>query len=239
MIRFENVKKSFLNKGKEFKVIEDINLTINKKDIYGIVGSTGSGKSTILRLMNGFMKADSGQIYLMNEILNDESRNQLVKDTSMIFQDFNLLGNLDVISNVLLPSKIRKGNKDENIEKAKELLSFVGLSDFEDSYIKTLSGGQKQRVAIARSLMTNPKVIFCDEPTSALDESMSYDVLKLLKKINKDLDTTIVIVSHDISVIRALCNRVAIIEDGKISDILSLEARGLVPISYKEALLDD
>lgn len=239
MIRFEKVTKSFLINGEESKIIDNINLSIKKKEIYGLVGETGSGKSTILRLMNGFIEPDNGDIYLMGKKLDKSTKHDLVKDTSMIFQAFNLLGNLNVIDNVLLPTKLRKGNKKDNIKKANELLSFVGLSNFEQSYIRNLSGGQKQRVAIARTLMTNPKLIFCDEPTSALDEKMSYDVLSLLKKINEEFETTIVVVSHDISVIKALCNRVAIIEDGKISDIVSLKRKELAPVSYKEALLSD
>lgn len=239
MIRFSNVDKSFINKDTKSKVIDTINFHVEKKDIYGIVGPTGSGKSTILRMMNGFITADQGEIYLMGEKLDSQSRSRLVKDTSMIFQDFNLLGNLNVIKNVLLPSKLRKNDDEEAYNKAKDLLSFVGMSEFEDSYIGTLSGGQKQRVAIARSLMSKPKIIFCDEPTSALDEVMSLDVLRLLKKINQEFDTTLVLVSHDIAVIKSLCNKVAVIEDGKIAEELRLEPKELKPISYREALLND
>lgn len=239
MIRFENVTKEFLIDGKESRVIDDVTLSIHKKEMFGLVGETGSGKSTILRLMNGFIEPDHGEIYLMGKKLDKTSKHDLVKDTSMIFQSFNLLGNLNVLENVFLPTKLRKGNKKDNIEKARELLYFVGLSDFEKSYIRTLSGGQKQRVAIARTLMTNPKLIFCDEPTSALDEKMSYEILKLLKEINEEFETTLVVVSHDIAVIKALCNRVAIIEDGGILDIVSLKTKKLSPLSYKEALLSD
>lgn len=239
MIRFENVSKNFEINGKEFKVINDINLSIHKKEIFGLVGETGSGKSTILRLMNGFIEPDSGEIYLMDKKLNKKTRPELVKDTSMIFQGFNLLSNLNVIDNVLLPIKLRKENKEEYYKKAKELLNFVGLSSFEKASIRNLSGGQKQRVAIARTLITNPKLIFCDEPTSALDDKMSYEILKLLKEINEKFETTIVLVSHDISVIKALCNRVAIIEDGRISDVISLKSKKITPVSYKEALLHD
>lgn len=239
MIRLENVTKDFLINGQETKVIDGISLTIYKKEIYGLVGETGSGKSTILRLMNGFIEPDHGKIYLMDKELKKRTKHNLVKDTSMIFQSFNLLGNLNVIDNVLLPTKLRKGNRKENIKKARELLCFVGLGDFEQAYTRNLSGGQKQRVAIARTLMTNPKIIFCDEPTSALDEKMSYEVLKLLKDINEEFETTIVLVSHDISVIKALCKRVAIIEEGKISEVLSLKTKKIEPLSYKEALLSD
>lgn len=239
MIRFENVTKKFCINGKQFKVVNDIDLSVYKKEIFGLVGETGSGKSTILRLMNGFIEPDYGEIYLMGKRLDKTTKYELVKETSMIFQSFNLLGNLNVIDNVLLPAKLRKTNKKDNIKKARELLYFVGLSDFEQSYIKNLSGGQKQRVAIARTLMTNPKLIFCDEPTSALDEKMSYEVLKLLKDINEEFGTTIIVVSHDISVIKAICDRVAIIEESEISDIVSLKTKKIVPVSYKEALLRD
>ena len=239
MIKLKNVSKNFIINEKEVKVIENINLSIKRKEIFGLVGGTGSGKSTILRMMNGFIEPDGGTIYLMGKKLDRNTRDQLVKDTSMIFQSFNLLGNLNVIDNVLLPARLRKGDKKENREKARSLLNFVGLSNMEKSYIKTLSGGEKQRVAIARTLMTNPKLIFCDEPTSALDEKMSYEILKLLKDINEEFETTIVLVSHDISVIKALCNRVAILDEGRIVDIVSLQTKKLNPISYKEALLSD
>lgn len=239
MIRFEKVSKSFIINDEETRVIKSIDLSVGKKEIFGLVGGTGSGKSTILRMMNGFIEPDDGNIYLMGEKLDRTTRHDLVKDTSMIFQGFNLLGNLNVLDNVLLPSKLRKGNKKDNILRAKELLNFVGLSQFEKSYIRTLSGGQKQRVAIARTLMTKPKLILCDEPTSALDEKMSYEILKLLNDINKEFGTTIVLVSHDISVIKALCNHVAILEDGELAEELSLKTRKLKPVSYKEALLSD
>lgn len=239
MIKIENVSKNFLINGKEERVIIDFNININKKEIFGLVGETGSGKSTLLRMLNGFIEPDGGKIYLMDRELNKESKHELVRDTSMIFQDFNLLGNLNVLDNVLLPTKFRKGNKEDLIKRAREILEFVGLSDFERSYTRTLSGGQKQRVAIARTLMTSPKIILCDEPTSALDDKMSYEVLKLLKEINEKFETTIVIVSHDISVIKALCSRVAIIEGGKVVEVLSLSPKEINPISYKEALISD
>ncbi|MBE6012010.1 MAG: ATP-binding cassette domain-containing protein [Lachnospiraceae bacterium] len=239
MIRLEKVTKRYYINDRDINVINNIDMFIDEKEIFGIVGETGSGKSTILRLMNGFIAPDEGNIYLMGEKLDHKSRHILVKDTSMIFQGFNLLSNLNVLDNVLLPVKLRKGNRAESRKKARELLSFVGLSDFEKSYIKNLSGGGKQRVAIARTLMTNPKIIFCDEPTSALDEKMSYEILKLLKDINERFGTTIVMVSHDISVIKALCSRVAIIEKGQIADIIKLNTKELTPVSYKEALKND
>lgn len=239
MIELKNISKSFDVKGEKSRVIDGINLRVYEKEIFGLVGATGSGKSTILRLMNGFIQPDVGEIHLMGKKLDGKTKYDLVKETSMIFQDFNLLGNLNAIDNVLLPTKLRRGDKRENKKRARELLDFVGIGDFEEAYIRTLSGGQKQRVAIARTLITNPRIIFCDEPTSALDEKMGYEVLKLLKDINKEFGTTMVLVSHDISVIKAICNRVAIIEKGGIEDIVSLEEKEIVPVSYKEALLSD
>lgn len=235
MIRFEKVSKKFDINGIDTVIINDIDLSIGKQEIFGLVGETGSGKSTILRMMTGFIEPDGGEIFLMGKKLDHGSRHELVRDTSMIFQGFNLLSNLNVIENVLLPTRLRKGDRKEHLDRARELLSFVGLSDFEQAYISRLSGGQKQRVAIARTLMTRPRLIFCDEPTSALDEKMSYEILKLLKEINEKFETTIVLVSHDISVIKAICNRVAIIEDGRISDVISLQPRKIKPVSYKEA----
>lgn len=239
LIRLEKVSKEFFIGGEKTRVIDGIDLHVDRKEIFGLVGETGSGKSTILRMMNGYIEPDEGSIYLMGMVLDSDSRYELVKETSMIFQGFNLLGNLNVIENVLLPTKLRKGVRKENVERARELLSFVGLSEFEKSNIRNLSGGQKQRVAIARTLITKPRIIFCDEPTSALDENMSYEVLKLLKDINERFETTLVIVSHDIGVIKSVCSRVAIIENGKISDLISLTPKGVAPVSYKEAFLSD
>ena len=239
MIRFEAVNKSYTINTKTSEILDSIDIEVKEKEIFGIVGDTGSGKSTILRLMNGFIEPDGGKVFLMNERLNHGSKHSLVKETSMIFQSFNLLGNLTVLDNVLLPMKLRVKDKRKSLDRADRLLSFVGLSDFKTAYPRTLSGGQKQRVAIARALMNNPKIIFCDEPTSALDEQMSYEVLKLLKDVNKNFGTTLVVVSHDIAVIKALCNRVAIVEEGKISETISLKTEDLKHLSYKEALLND
>ena len=239
MIQLKNVTKQFDINGKSTVILDGVSLEVQAGEIFGLVGGTASGKSTLLRMMSGFVEPDGGEIYLNGKRLDHGSRRQLVRDTSMIFQGFNLLGNLNVLDNVLLPTRLRKGNRQENREKAKELLYYVGLSNHANATVRSLSGGQKQRVAIARTLMTNPRVIFCDEPTSALDENMSYEVLKLLKDINEQFGTTIVLVSHDIAVIKALCNRVAIIEDGKIADVLPLVPRKIEPVSYQEAFRHD
>ena len=239
MIKLKNINKSFPINGNETSVLTDINFEISKGDIFGIVGKTGAGKSTLLRLINGFTKPESGEIIFKGEILNNESRKKLVKHTSMIFQNYNLLNNLNVIDNVLLPVKLHKLNDEDYNKKAIDLLNFVGLSDFINSNISTLSGGQKQRVSIARALITKPDIIFCDEPTSALDDETSFEVLNLLKTINEKYNTTIVIVSHNINIINMMCNRIAIIEDGKVENIISKKAHKLEFKTYEEVLVNN
>ena len=156
----------------------------------------------------------------------------------MIFQNFNLLSNLNVLENVLLPTKLRKMDSDKSLEIAKDYLRYVGLEGYEEAYIKTLSGGEKQRVAIARTLMSDPDIIFCDEPTSALDGEMRYDILRLLRDINEKMGTTMIVVSHDISVIETLCHQAAILENGQIDTVIPIDRKEIKNISYREALLD-
>lgn len=235
MIILKEVTKKFDINGVDTVIIDRVNLSIREKEIFGLVGGTGSGKSTILRMMTGFIEPDGGVIELMGQRLDHRSRHRLVQDISMIFQGFHLLGNANVLENVVLPTRLRKGDRRQNVQRGRELLSFVGLADHENATIRSLSGGQKQRVAIARALMTRPRIIFCDEPTSALDEQRSYEILKLLKEINETFGTTMVLVSHNISVIKALCHRVAIIEDGDIQDIIALQPGEIRPTTYQEA----
>jgi len=239
LIKLENINKSFPINGNETHVLTNINFEISKGDIFGIVGKTGAGKSTLLRLINGFIAPDSGEIIFKGKNLNKVSRKSLIKYTSMIFQNYNLLNNLNVIENVLLPVKLHKLNDVDYNKRAIDLLNFVGLSDFKRSNVSTLSGGQKQRVAIARALITKPDIIFCDEPTSALDDETSFEVLKLLKTINEKYSTTIVIVSHNINIINMMCNRIAIIEDGMVSNIISKKPEKLEFKTYQEVLVNN
>ena len=236
IIEFSKVNKVFYDNNNKNVILKDINFNVKEGSFFGIVGNTGSGKSTILKLINGFMEPDSGNITIMGKELNSISKKDLVKETSMIFQSYNLLGNLTVIENILLPAKIRKTDKNDSYNKALELLEFVGLKGFEQTYIKNLSGGEKQRVAIARSLITNPKILLCDEPTSALDQNMSFEVLKLLKEINIKYNTTIILVSHDIETIKMVCNEVLILEDASVSNIVKLSNKDIIPMSYMERL---
>ena len=208
IIELKNVSKSY---GSNL-VLNDINLEVRKKDIYGVLGLSGAGKSTLVRCINGLEKYDSGEIlYKGNKVVFDK---EYAKKVSMIFQSFNLLQQRTVLKNVELPGEINK-DKDRE-EKAKRLLELVGLSDKLNSYPSQLSGGQQQRVAIARALMTNPEVLLCDEATSALDPDTTNSILELLKELNEKLGLTIIIISHQMSVIESICNKVAIIDKSKI-----------------------
>lgn len=210
IIEIKNLNKSFGNN----QVLKDINLSIDKGDIYGILGLSGAGKSTLVRCINGLEKFDSGQIlYKGNEVEFDTSYRMCV---SMIFQQFNLLQQRSVLKNVLLPAEISK--KKDQKEKAIKLLNLVGLGDKLDSYPSQLSGGQQQRVAIARALMNDPEVLLCDEATSALDPDTTNSILDLLKDLNSRLGLTIIIISHQMSVIESICNKVAIIDHSQIAE---------------------
>lgn len=239
MIKINNLEKTFQINGHQTSILKNINLEVKPGDTFGIIGKTGSGKSTLLRLMNGFIAPNSGEVYIKGKALNKRSRHEIIKDTSMIFQSYNLLENLTVIDNILLPIKVRKLNTNDYLENAYNLLDFVGLKHLKDSHIKTLSGGEKQRIAIARALITNPEIIFCDEPTSSLDDITSYEVLNLLKQVNSKYNTTIVIVSHNTNIIKALCNKIVIIEAGEIKETINNSPEVLTPKTYKEVLLND
>lgn len=236
MIKLNAVSHDFIHQKRSRRVLSNVDLEIHEGEIFGLIGETGSGKSTLLRIMNGFIEPSEGQVFLNNKQYSKEHQVEMVKETSMLFQHFNLLSNLTVLDNVLLPMKLRGIKNKESLEKAMSYLRYVGLDTYEHSHINTLSGGQKQRVAIARTLMNEPKVIFCDEPTSALDTKMRDEVLGLLKNINEVMNTTIVIVSHDITVIKSLCDRAAILESGKIEKILDVNKEVSKTLSFEEAL---
>lgn len=208
LLELKHISKSF----GERQVLTDINLTINKGDIYGILGLSGAGKSTLVRCINGLERFDSGEI-LFNDEPVDFSR-EYRRKVSMIFQSFNLLQQKTVLRNVMLAGEITKDKKCK--DKAISLLNLVGLGDKLNAYPSTLSGGQQQRVAIARALMTEPDVLLCDEATSALDPETTNSILELLKNLNKELGLTVIIISHQMSVIESICNKVAIIDDSKI-----------------------
>ena len=222
IIELKDVCKSFDN----INVLSNVNLKVYKKDVYGVLGLSGAGKSTLVRCINGLEKFDSGNIYFHGE--DADFTRTYRRKVAMIFQSFNLLEQKTVLKNVTLADEINPTNRMPRAlreEKAINLLKLVGLEDKINAYPSQLSGGQKQRVAIARSLMTDPEVLLCDEATSALDPDTTKSILSLLKDLNKKLELTIIIISHQMSVIESICNKVAIIdhsevvEDGNIYDV--------------------
>lgn len=221
MIKIKNLTKIY--KGKNVTVaIKNINLDIKKGEIFGIIGLSGAGKSTLIRCINMLEKPTSGNIYIDGvdiTCLNNKDLRKLRQNIGMIFQGFNLLEQRTVLQNVLFPLEIAKVNKETSLKKAKELLELVGLSNKANNYPSELSGGEKQRVAIARALTTNPKVLLSDEATSALDPKTTQNILNLLRKINKELGITIVLITHEMKIVDELCDRVAIINNSQIDEI--------------------
>ena len=217
MIKIENVSKIYVGKEGKTVALQGINLQIEDGDIYGIIGLSGAGKSTLVRCINLLERPTEGSIYIDGEDLTKVSKERLRlirRKVSMIFQQFNLLQQRTVLKNVELAGEL---DGDENRrEKATRLLETVGLGDKLNAYPSQLSGGQQQRVAIARALMTDPKVLLCDEATSALDPDTTRSILDLLKRLNETLNLTVVIISHQMSVIEAVCNKVAIIDNAQI-----------------------
>lgn len=219
MIKINNVHKSF----NDVEVLKDITLEIKKGEIFGLVGHSGAGKSTLLRCINGLETYDKGSI-IVNEysevkLLDNKSVRIFRKNLGMIFQHFSLLERRNVYDNVALPLECFKYSKDDIEKRVSELLELVGLSDKKKSKPRELSGGQKQRVAIARALALNPDILLCDEATSALDPNTTKSILALLRDINEKLGITIIIVTHQMEVVKEICQRVAIMENGQVMAI--------------------
>ena len=213
MIKIKNIKKSF---GKN-EVLKNISLDIKDGEIYGLIGHSGAGKSTLLRCINGLESFDEGSVEVMGQEvnkLNEKELREFRKDLGMIFQSFNLLQRKTVFENVSLPLEVWGYKKNEVKEKVEKLLELVGLSEKSNNKPSELSGGQKQRVAIARALALEPKILLCDEATSALDPKTTKDILTLLNDINKELGITIVVVTHQMEVIKQICQKVALIDGG-------------------------
>jgi len=219
MIEFINVYKTFEAKQESFHALNNINLTINDREILGVVGYSGAGKSTLVRLINKLIEPTQGQISIDGISIHDlkqEDLNRMRYDLSMIFQHFNLVGNLTVYENIKLALSIKKYPKKDVEKRIDEVLSLVGLSDKKHRYPKALSGGEKQRVGIARAIANHPKYLLCDEATSALDQKTAYEIISLLKDIHEKTDVTIVFISHQIEIVKDLCDRVVVMEKGKI-----------------------
>ena len=216
-IEVKNLSKTFTQKDMTVEALKDINLVIDQGDIYGIIGMSGAGKSTLVRCLNYLEKPTEGQVLIEGQDLGSLSNKDLRAKRSniaMIFQSFNLLMQKSVLDNVCFPLRLEGVSKSEARAKARNLLKVVGLEAKEKAYPAQLSGGQQQRVAIARALASDPKILLCDEATSALDPQTTGQILDLLKQINKEMGITIVVITHQMAVIREICNKVAIIENG-------------------------
>lgn len=230
MIEIINLDKVYKTQNGQTVALKNINLKIEDNDIFGIIGLSGAGKSTLVRCINLLEKPTHGKVVIDGVDLTQVSKSELLRirqKIGMIFQGFNLLAQRTVLKNVLFPAEVAGINKKVAKEKALKLLELVGLLNKKDAYPATLSGGEKQRVAIARALMLDPKVLLSDEATSALDPNTTQAILELLKKINKELGVTIIIITHEMKVIDQICNKVAIIdkshiqEIGEVSDVFS------------------
>ncbi|WP_302623110.1 methionine ABC transporter ATP-binding protein [uncultured Clostridium sp.] len=236
MIKLTSVKKNFGH----IEVLKDISIEINEGEIYGLIGHSGAGKSTLLRCINGLESYDDGSVNVMGKEIKNLNKNELRafrKDLGMIFQNFNLLNRKTVYKNIALPLEVWNYDKDKIKDRVLELLKLVDLEDKVNSKPGQLSGGQKQRVAIARALALNPKVLLCDEATSALDPKTTKDILALLNKINKELGITIVVVTHQMEVVKEICEKVALLEDGILVAKGAVEEVFLKPgISIKKFL---
>ncbi len=220
-IVIENVSKTYHSKYGEVNALKNISLSIESGDIFGIIGMSGAGKSTLVRCMNFLEVPTSGRVLIRGKSLADFSEKELRaqrQQIGMIFQHFNLLMQKSVLENVCFPLYIQGKKKKEARERAIELLELVDLKDKVNAYPSQLSGGQKQRVAIARALASDPKILLCDEATSALDPQTTSSILELLKDINRRFGITIVIITHQMSVVREICNRVAIMKEGVVEE---------------------
>ncbi|GJI98958.1 ABC transporter ATP-binding protein [Duganella caerulea] len=241
LIRIDHASKTFaLPDGGAFHAVRDVSLEVNAGDIFGLIGKSGAGKSTLLRLFNLLERPDSGRVFVDGRELTALSKRELRDARSnigMIFQQFNLLQNATVFDNVAFPLRIHGGHTPAQITaRVNECLELVELSGKAANYPAQLSGGQKQRVAIARALASGPAVMLCDEPTSALDAETTRALLATLRDINRRLNVTIVIVSHELSVLGEICNRVAVIEDGAIAEQFALDDAAILAEPRKTAL---
>ena len=221
IVELQGLSKTFATNEGEVQALKNISLSVEEGDIYGIIGMSGAGKSTLVRCINYLEVPTAGKVVVEGKELAKLSDNEIRKErerVGMIFQSFNLLMQKSVIDNVCFPLMLQGVKKNEAKKKAEELLYLVELSDKLKNYPAQLSGGQRQRVAIARALASDPKILLCDEATSALDPQTTQSILALLKKINKELGITIIIITHQMSVVREICNNVAIIENGELAE---------------------
>ena len=239
MIKVEHANKTFSGKYGKVHALQDVSIHVEKGDIYGIIGFSGVGKSTLIRLVNGLETLDSGTVTVHGEELGSLKKPQLRKlrrKIGMVFQQFNLLESKTVYHNIALPLILEKVPKAEIDKKVKEVLQFVELEDKKDVYVSQLSGGQKQRVGIARALTTTPDILLCDEATSALDPQTTEAILKLLKKINREMGVTILLITHQMQVVQMICNKVAVMEKGQVVEagsVLAVFGKPQAPVTKR------
>lgn len=245
MISLESVSKYFGKMGNTNAAVQDVSLHIERGMIHGIIGSSGAGKSTLLRMMNILERPDQGVVIVNGKRLTGLSDHQLRlarQQIGMVFQQFNLVHNRTVRKNIEIPLELAGVPKSERQQRVLECLELVGLLDKGNAYPAQLSGGQKQRVGIARAIANHPQVLLCDEPTSALDPKTTAGILDVLRQINQQLGVTIVIVTHEMDVVRSLCDTVSVMEQGKITESFSRSQDGFTAspaytLSYREQLL--
>lgn len=226
----------------DHKVLSDISLSVGKGDVFGIVGHSGAGKSTLLRCLNGLEGYSEGSVKVKGrevKDLNDVELKQLRRDMGMIFQNFNLMNRKNVFENIMLPLKVWGTPKAEAEARVDELLELVGLSAKRDEKVRNLSGGQKQRVGIARALALNPEILLCDEATSALDPKTTISILELLMDINQKLNVTIIAVTHQMEVVKMICNKVIILDGGRVVDSGDTDKLFLAPGPELRKLITD
>ena len=219
MIRIDHAVKTFEAGERAVHALQDVSLRVEKGDIYGIVGFSGAGKSTLLRLVNGLEKPDQGTVTVAGEDIAGLGKKELLvlrRKIGMVFQQFNLLEGKTVRHNVMIPLLLSGVKRREAGDRVREVLRFVELEDKENAYVSQLSGGQKQRVGIARALATKPDILLCDEATSALDPQTTESILLLLRKVNREMGVTILLITHQMQVIQMICNKVAVMEHGRI-----------------------
>jgi D-methionine transport system ATP-binding protein len=240
LITLTDVSKEYeLNKEK-FMAVAPTSFHVEKGDIYGIIGFSGAGKSTLLRMVNVIEQPTTGSVEINGKKLTNLTKKELRKarqSIGMIFQHFNLLHNRTVAQNVELPLSIAGISREDRKVRVRECLDIVGLSEKADSYPAQLSGGQKQRVAIARALATHPKVLLCDEPTSALDPQTTRTILSFLKEINMRFGVTILLVTHEMNVVKEICNKVAVMEHGHLVEKIVLNGQKVTPKTEVARLL--
>lgn len=219
MIYLEGISVTFRQGKREINAVKNVDLTVEKGDVYGIVGYSGAGKSTLVRVINLLQRPSSGNVKI-GEVdmltLSERNLRQKRKSIGMIFQHFNLMNSRTIFDNVAFSLKYSGLNKEDRQKKVLELLDLVGLSDKANSYPSQLSGGQKQRVAIARALANDPEILLCDEATSALDPKTTLQILALLRELNQRLGLTIVLITHEMQVVKEICNKVAVMENGEV-----------------------